>query len=507
MDIYYSFVAVPENQAENLLEVSQKIISPHQIIKTPKWHFLFKGQAILPQDQVQFSYESHDYFFIGEIYNSTELRVLLAKYSSNALTCPSPELLYMIDTFLGKHAFSLVEGPFTFIKCHDKDLTVFSDSLGYLPVNVIFCESLWVTSELKMVAKADCVHFDFIEPKQLIATHEKRDDFLPIKNAIRLKPGQVTWLRFDGRQHPYINSVNFCNLTLGKDQQVSKKEACDVVFHLLNHSIEDCIRNEARVSLPLSGGIDSSLVAALTAQKVGTLHTYSIGSEESNEFQYSNIVAKHLNTSHQEFILSNKDILNGIAQSVYYNELFDGLSAEIQSGLFNLYQLDKGLSSAMITGYGADLLFGGVLDPSNPLETANKLLWQQIYRTRWTGEFSSFGALHYGVKIKHPFWNLKLISYCLNLDPALKIANGEVKTFIREYVHIQHLLPEVITWRKKIGIHEGSSKNKIFARIIGVDSSDYEAKTLFTYQLYKKFLTCDLIPEEFDASEYAPLMM
>ena len=138
---------------------------------------------------------------------------------------------------------------------------------------------------------------------------------------------------------------------------------------------------------------------------------------------------------------------------------------------------------------------------------ANKLLWQQIYRTRWTGEFSSFGALHYGVKIKHPFWNLKLISYCLNLDPALKIANGEVKTFIREYVHIQHLLPEVITWRKKIGIHEGSSKNKIFARIIGVDSSDYEAKTLFTYQLYKKFLTCDLIPEEFDASEYAPLMM
>lgn len=492
--------------SDDLLEISSKTLEPHIIIKTTNWSFLFKGRSILPAEHVQYNDGFHDYFFIGEVYNVTELRILLAKYSSNALTCGIPELLYLLYVFQGKQAFSLVDGPFTFIKCGDKELTVLTDALGCLPVNVLFSSSIWVTSELKMIAKTKAVQFDFITPEQLIAIKDKSDDFLPIKNARKIKPGQELTIHWDGRNHPYVNTVDLCTLALGTDQKVDVIEASAIVFQLIDNSLHHCIQNESHISLPLSGGIDSSLIAALMTNKVEHLTTYSIGSEENNEFAYSKIVANHLNTTHQEFILSNDDIMRGIIEAVYYNELFDGLSAEIQSGLFNLYRLDAGKSSAMVTGYGADLIFGGVLDHTCSIEQVNKLLWEQIYRTRWTGEFSNFGALHYGIKIKHPFWNLKLISYCLNLDPSLKLARGEVKVFIRDHLHRQQLLPDTITWRKKIGIHEGSSKNKIFAQLIGVDTANYEAKTLFSYELYKRFLTENLTPELFNISDFRELV-
>ena len=507
MSIYYSFVAVPAKNTEGLYEISEKTTEPHILIKTSGWHFLFKGQAVLPTDQVQYSAGSHDYFFIGELYNIAELRVLASIYSSDALTCTAPKLLHLLYHHLGRSAFSLVDGPFTFIKSSDKDLTLLNDSLGYLPVNIIFSNGPWITSELKMVAKSKAVAFNFLETKELINTQAQSDDFSPIKNAKKMKAGQETCIRLDGNNHFYVTSLNYCDLTLGNDQEVSAKEASKIVVSLVETSLQNCIQNESQVTIPLSGGIDSSFIAALTAQKVDTLNTYSIGSEENNEFSFSKIVSEHLNTNHQEFILSNEEIMQGIVESIYYNEIFDGLSAEIQSGLFNMYRLDKGVSSAMITGYGADLIFGGVLDTTCPRDSINQLLWDQIYRTRWTGEFSNFGALRYGVKIKHPFWNLKLISYCLNLDPNLKIAKGEVKLFIREHIHNQQLLPEVITWRKKIGIHEGSSKNKIFANLIRVDSANYQAKTQFSYDLYKQFLTGKLTPEEFNLADHLKLSM
>ncbi len=506
MGIYYSLVAVSMKDSNELLEISSKTFEPHIIINTAAWSFLFKGHTTLPAQNVQHNDGSYDYFFIGEVYNIVELRILLAKYSSNALTCATPELLYLLYAFHGKQAFSLVDGPFTFIKCRDKELTIITDALGCLPVIVLFNSSIWVTSELKMVAKTKAVRLDFIAPEQFIAIENKSDDFLPIKNARKIKPGQEFTIHWDGCNHPYFNTVALCPLALGTDQKVEGSEASAIVFQLIDNSLHHCIQNESHISLPLSGGIDSSLIAALMAKKVEHFTTYSIGSEENNEFAFSKIVADHLNTTHQEFILSNDDIMRGIIEAIFYNEIFDGLSAEIQSGFFNLYRLDGGKSSAMVTGYGADLIFGGVLDPTCSIELVNKLLWEQIYRTRWTGEFSNFGALHYGIKIKHPFWNLKLISYCLNLDPSLKLARGEVKVFIRDHLHRQQLLPDTITWRKKIGIHEGSSKNKIFAQLIGVETANYEAKTLFSYELYKRFLTGSPIPESFKTSDFRQLL-
>lgn len=47
----------------------------------------------------------------------------------------------------------------------------------------------------------------------------------------------------------------------------------------------------------------------------------------------------------------------------------------------------------------------------------------------------------------------------------------------------------LIVWRKKIGIHQGSSINNIFASQIGVEKHDYAAKTRYAYRKYQAYLT------------------
>ncbi|MCT8344621.1 hypothetical protein LG003_17700 [Photorhabdus kleinii] len=103
----------------------------------------------------------------------------------------------------------------------------------------------------------------------------------------------------------------------------------------------------------------------------------------------------------------------------------------------------------MITGYGSDLLFGGILEPGKSYIEPNKILSEQVYRTKWTGEFSTHGAGNYGLNVYHPFWTNNLISLCHNLDPYFKIRDNEVKNILREYASSINILPKEIIWRKK----------------------------------------------------------
>ncbi|MGA6580193.1 asparagine synthase C-terminal domain-containing protein, partial [Providencia sp. NPDC089923] len=161
---------------------------------------------------------------------------------------------------------------------------------------------------------------------------------------------------------------------------------------------------------------------------------------------------------------------------------------------------------SLLTGYGSDLLFGGILNPLKDYQNPNNILAEQVYRTKWTGEFSTHGANSYGLNVYHPFWNNGLISLCKNLNPDFKIRDQEVKNILREYTDNLHLIPKEIVWRKKIGIHEGSSVNQSFANIIGTSATNYQAKTRFSYAVYKEFLTGRLTIDEATPTKLREIM-
>ncbi|MDE8753185.1 carbapenam-3-carboxylate synthase [Pectobacterium polaris] len=429
-------------------------------------------------------------YLIGSLYNREFLIGLVGVWEGEAYLANDAELLALLFTRLGANALALAEGNFCFfIDEPNGELTVITESRGFSPIHVVQGRKTWITNSLKLVTAAEGEDALWFESEALVCQSLMRaDNYTPVKNAQRLKPGAVHVLTHDSEGYPFVESRTLTTPASNQQLALPREPLLALIEHNLNAPLRDVAQRFDTVGIPLSGGLDSSLVTALASRHFKQLNTYSIGTELSNEFEFSQQVADALGTRHQVKILSEAEVINGIIESIYYNEIFDGLSAEIQSGLFNVYRQAEGQVSCMLTGYGSDLLFGGILKPGTHYENPNQLLAEQVYRTRWTGEFSTQGASHYGIDIRHPFWNHALITLCHSLNPDYKIYDNEVKNILREYADSLQLLPKDIVWRKKIGIHEGSSVNKAFANVLGSTVDNYQTKSRFTYRVYQAFL-------------------
>ncbi|SFN75316.1 carbapenam-3-carboxylate synthase [Xenorhabdus japonica] len=472
----------------------------NKLINDFEFHELFTG-IILFRDKTnvsKFENEKYNAFLIGNIYNISTIRSILGTLDGRSSVLSDVEVVLSIREKFGNSILSIAEGDYClFIEDKKGNLEVITESRGLNLVNLVQTDSIWITNSLKIVGIVEEEKaFDFKPEIEIVRKSLKPDNFSPIRNVSRLKPGTINKLAFDTQGYPYLEVKYIASSVDENSFDIKRSVLLDIIDSELRSSISRLSKNNETIGIPLSGGLDSSLVTALSSQYFNKIKTWSIGTELSNEFEFSQIVSDHLGTEHEIKILSEDEIISGIVKSIYHNEIFDGLSSEIQSGLFNIYELAKGKVNSLITGYGSDLLFGGILEPRKFYIEPNKILSEQVYRTKWTGEFSTHGAVNYGLNVYHPFWTNNLISLCNNLDPYYKIRDNEVKNILREYADSINLLPKEIVWRKKIGIHEGSSVNKSFAKIIGTEVNNYQDKTRFSYSIYKEFLTGRLSIEE-----------
>ncbi len=437
-------------------------------------------------------------WLIGEIYNIDTLRLIVGQLDGQAWSLNPAEVLLKLKAHLGNSALSLAEGDFClFMQQNRHELVIVTDPLGLNLVSVVKAERLWITNSLKMVGEmAGSSVFHFMPATGAIFRPFKADDFSPIGNVVRLKPGSVNTIARDCQYFPYLESQLLSQPAKTYGRQLKQAKLLDLIDQVLRDGISVLAEKSDVAGIPLSGGLDSSLVTMLACHYFRKVKTWSIGTEQENEFAFSSLVAEALGTEHEVKILSDGEILSGLVNAIYHNEIYDGLSAEIQCGLFTLYPLVAGKVSSLLTGYGADLLFGGILNTAEKSPDPNALLAQQVYRTRWTGEFVTHGARHYGLRVYHPFWRNGMIALCRHLEPAFKIKDNEVKYILRVYADMLKELPKEIVWRKKIGIHEGSALNHAFARIIGTGCNNYQRKTQFSYWLWQQFLTAQLAPEQ-----------
>jgi asparagine synthase (glutamine-hydrolysing) len=110
----------------------------------------------------------------------------------------------------------------------------------------------------------------------------------------------------------------------------------------------------------LSGGIDSSLITALAAQKVKKLNTFSIGFKNEplfDETHYAKLVSKKYDTEHHVFSLDRKDLLGSLHETLeYLDEPFADSSALAVNALSK--ETAKHVSVAL-SGDGADEVFSG----------------------------------------------------------------------------------------------------------------------------------------------------
>lgn len=277
---------------------------------------------------------------------------------------------------------------------------------------------------------------------------------------------------------------------------------------LLTKSVVDRLHADREVGCLLSGGLDSSLIAAIASQELKkqnkVLRTFSIGMEGSPDVKYAKIVAEHIGSSHTNFDVPQEEWVNAIKEVIRISETFDITTVRATVGQ---YLICKKISETtnikvLLIGDGSDEATGGYLyfhKAPNPMalhfETQRLLHWIHYYDVLRADR----GVASNGLEARVPFLSHEFINFYFQVDPILRIPNAHTlstgqtnvyeKYLLRKSFDSSGLLPECVLWRKKEAFSDGvSSESKSWYQIVQekIDAEISDEKFEYITKTYYK---------------------
>ena len=180
-----------------------------------------------------------------------------------------------------------------------------------------------------------------------------------INDINKLQPGHT--LRVTKSGETYLNKYfDVNNIEL---KNYNNDEVINNVDILLNDAVEKRLNiADVPVGILLSGGLDSSLITAISNKYKKELNTYSIGfntinDEIGNEFYYSDLVSSLFNTTHKKYIISDDDLYNNLDTVI--SNMSEPMASQDSSAFFLLAKNVSLSDKVVLSGQGADEVFGG----------------------------------------------------------------------------------------------------------------------------------------------------
>jgi asparagine synthase (glutamine-hydrolysing) len=257
-----------------------------------------------------------------------------------------------------------------------------------------------------------------------------------------------------------------------------KEDTFFFISKYLNSAIvKRCTTTERPVACLLSGGLDSSLIAALVSnyfiKKGVQIETYSIGLENSEDIKYAKIVSDYIGSKHTEIILTEVDFFNAIPEVIRAIESYDTTSvrASIGNYLIGKYITEHSDAKVIFNGDGSDELFGGYLymykcpdDIEFDKETRRLLKDIHLFDVLRSDKSISSN----GLEPRTPFLDRSFVNYVLSIPPYFRNHNNFQqpekyllrKSFSENYFcgnNGKNILPDIILWRKKEAFSDGVS--------------------------------------------------
>jgi asparagine synthase (glutamine-hydrolysing) len=312
--------------------------------------------------------------FNGEIFNYKELRekyLSEIKFKSESDT----EVLLNLFILMGKDCLELLNGFFAF-SIYDKQaksLFLARDRFGVKPLyyysdNLKFCFASELKSILQFGLKKE---IDFESLSMYFHLNYIPSPYTIYKDIFKLNPGYcVTINSFGIVKHSFYHpQINYRNQEIYGDYAKAKLA--------LKELLEDSVKKRLVADVPLgsflSGGIDSSVVAALASKHLKNLNTFSIGFKDEpffDETRYAQMVAKKHHTNHTVFSLSNDNLFE------HFYDFLDCLDEPFaDSSALAVYILSKETRKKVtvaLSGDGADEIFSGYNKHSALFKSINK---------------------------------------------------------------------------------------------------------------------------------------
>jgi len=342
-------------EAEYITPNSQIITLLHQRLAIIDLEY-----GVQPMEDVE---ESLSIIFNGEIFNHAELRESLLNKGHKFKTDHSDtEVLLQAYKEYGVSMLNMLNGMFAFA-IYDKAkqfLFLARDRTGIKPLYYTLRDGeFFLSSELKTLLFGYGVERKI--DKQSLVNYLSYQ-FIPAPNTIIqdvYKLEAAHYLIYDiatskiAIEKYWDISFNGDNY---KEESVFKK-----VFNQVRRSVELWSKSDVGLSLSLSSGIDSSILAALIPKNSSTNHknkTFSLGFKQKSllidETDIAKMTAKRIESDHHECLISSDDFIRDLDKMIYH------LDEPYAGGLpsWFVYKLMHGKTKVALTGTGGDELFG-----------------------------------------------------------------------------------------------------------------------------------------------------
>jgi asparagine synthase (glutamine-hydrolysing) len=387
----------------------------------------------------------------GEIYNFPKMRPELAQKHTFTTTSDTEAVLHSFEDN-GTDVVNKLDGMFAFAVADDGNIFAARDPIGIKPLYFSqTADSFWFASELKAISK----YCDDIHEFPAGSYFDSRSGFSQYYTVPDLRP---------------------------QDRPV------DEHIKILRETLEECVIKRLMSDVPLgaflSGGLDSSIIAAVARQHMDELHTFTVGIEGSRDIEAARLVAKHIDSIHHEYLITMEEVKERLPHIIYCLESFD--QDLVRSGIpcYFTSRLAAEYVKVILTGEGADELFAGYtyykgIDDEEILHKELRRSVQSLHNVNL--QRVDRMTMAQSIEGRVPFLDVEMIKLGMLIPSLYKLSEEypQEKWVLRKA--FEDLLPHEIAWRDKEQFDEGSGTvdllNRTLAEAMSPDeAAEYQAK-------------------------------
>ena len=395
----------------------------------------------------------------GMIYNHPQLRRQLVDKHTFSSSSDSETILHLFEDH-GLATPQLLDGMFAFAICSNNRLILARDRIGIKPLYYArktddkATETLYFASEIKALT--------------------------PLAADIKEFPPGTLYDSESGF-HTYYEVPNLAPL---------ERNLADHI-HTIRETIEAAVKKRLLSDVPLgaflSGGLDSSIIAAVARKYMPELHTFAVGIEGSRDLKAARHVARHIGSTHHEYMYTAAEVVEELPEIIYHLESFDQDLVRSAIPTWFCARMAAEKVKVILTGEGADELFAGYayhkeITDYNALHSElcrsvsrlHNINLQRVDRM----------TMRHAIEARVPFLDTDVIAMAQTVPPELKLKTGDNGRRIEKWVlrkAFEDLLPSEIVWRDKEQFDEGSGMVDLMPPVLdraaaAIDREDYSAR-------------------------------
>ncbi len=300
--------------------------------------------------------------FNGEIYNHLALREQLVARGHRYTTHSDTETVIHLFEEYGADCVQHLRGMFAFAiwNRNTKTLFIARDRLGIKPLYYkLTPERLLFGSEIKVVLAHGGIRPEFnraVLPEYLAFGYLSGEETF-YSGITKLPPGHTMTVERNGK--PDIQ--RYWDLDASKPHE-SRDESYYVRSYreLLEGAVESHLMSDVPLGVFLSGGVDSSAVAALmTKLRREPVETFSVGYAEQtySELPFAHTVAEHIKSKHHEVSVSEQDFFGALPHLIWHED--EPIVWPSSVSLYFVAKLARERVTVVLTGEGADETLAG----------------------------------------------------------------------------------------------------------------------------------------------------